>query len=97
MGSLIGIPWLDREEAERRRPYGKALDLGCGRGMHSVELARRGWDVTGIDMIPKALRGAEARAREAGVHVTFLKGDVTDLGENQAGAISSAHGYKAGS
>src|SRR2546421_8934449 len=35
-------PLLDREEAERSRPLGRALDLGCGRGQYTPELARRG-------------------------------------------------------
>jgi SAM-dependent methyltransferase len=36
---------LDREETERSRPLGRALDLGCGRGQYTPELARRGWEV----------------------------------------------------
>jgi hypothetical protein len=33
---------LDREETGRSRPLGRALDLGCGRGLYNPELARRG-------------------------------------------------------
>jgi SAM-dependent methyltransferase len=44
-----------------------------------VELARRGWDVTGVDFVPKALRRARERAVDAGVEVRFVEGDVTDL------------------
>jgi len=33
---------LDREETGRSRPLGRALDLGCGRGLYTPELARRG-------------------------------------------------------
>jgi SAM-dependent methyltransferase len=54
---------FDREETDRKRPFGKALDLGCGTGMHAIELARRGWQVTGIDLVPKALREARKRAQ----------------------------------
>ena len=70
---------LDREENGRQPPYGSALDLGCGSGIWSVELAKRGWEVTGIDIVPKALRRARERAREAGVEVRFVEGDVTAL------------------
>ena len=49
---------FDREENERRPPSGSALDLGCGGGLWSIELARRGWQVTGVDIVPKALRTA---------------------------------------
>jgi len=56
---------FDREEKARQHPYGEALDLGCGSGFWSVELARRGWQLTGVDFVPKALRRARERARQA--------------------------------
>lgn len=77
---------FDREEEAREPPYGKALDLGCGSGIWSVELAKRGWDVTGIDIVPKAIRNAEERAREAGVDASFLQADVTALGDIEVGS-----------
>lgn len=70
---------LDREQAGHEPPFGSALDLGCGGGLWSIELARRGWDVTGVDLVPKALSTARERAREAGVEVRFIEGDVTAL------------------
>ncbi len=70
---------LDREEAERAPPYGKALDLGCGTGMQAVELARRGWQVTGVDRVAKAIRAARDRARAANADIDFVQGDVTAL------------------
>lgn len=68
-----------REEVGRQPPYGRVLDLGCGSGIQAVELARRGWQVTGVDTVPKALIRARERAREARVEVRFLHGDVTAL------------------
>jgi SAM-dependent methyltransferase len=70
---------FDREENGRRAPYGPALDLGCGGGLWSIELARRGWQVTGIDNVPKALRTARERASKAGVEVRFVQGDIAAL------------------
>ncbi len=70
---------FDREESGLQSPYGRALDLGCGTGIWSVELASRGWQVTGIDIVPKAVRSARERAREAGVEVRFVEGDITAL------------------
>jgi len=75
-----------REEAGRERPRGPALDLGCGSGIWAVRLAERGWRVTGVDMVPKALRRARGRAREAGVDVTLVEGDVTRLGRSGVGS-----------
>lgn len=77
---------FDREEAGRTPPYGPVLDLGCGSGIWSVELARRGWEVTGVDIVPKALRRARRRAREAGVEVRLVEGDVTKLGTTGVGS-----------
>ena len=68
-----------REEVGRKPPYGPALDLGTGSGIWGIELAKRGWQVTGIDMIDKALRRAHERVRKAGVDVRLVRGDVTAL------------------
>jgi SAM-dependent methyltransferase len=76
----------DREEAGHEPPYGPVLDLGCGSGFWGVELARRGWQVTGVDIVPKALRRARERAREAGVEVRLVEGDVTKLRMTEVGS-----------
>jgi SAM-dependent methyltransferase len=76
-----------REEEGREPPYGRVLDLGCGSGIWAVALAQRGWQVTGVDFVPKALRRARERAKEAGVEMQLVEGDVTDLG---AGGVRSA-------
>ncbi|SEL12749.1 Methyltransferase domain-containing protein [Blastococcus sp. DSM 46786] len=78
---------LSREEAERIPPYGRALDLGCGTGAHSLELAQRGWVVTGIDAVGAAVHQARARAAEQEVDVRFLEGDVTALRRADVGEI----------
>src|SRR5258705_7964345 len=77
---------FDREEAGRGPPHGKALDLGCGSGIWGIELARRGWRVTGVDNVAKALRRAEERIREAGVEIRLVEGDVTALRISDVGA-----------
>jgi len=68
-----------RGEEGRDPPYGRALDLGCGSGIWAVSLAQRGWQVTGVDFVPKALRRARERAEQAAVEVEFVEGDVTKL------------------
>jgi SAM-dependent methyltransferase len=77
---------FDREEQGREPPHGPALDLGCGSGIWAVRLAQRGWQVTGVDFVPKALRRARDRAREAGVEVRFVHGDVTELANTGVGS-----------
>ncbi|MBI3271589.1 MAG: class I SAM-dependent methyltransferase [Planctomycetes bacterium] len=46
-------------------PGARVLDLCCGHGRHALELARRGYDVTGIDLSAPALELARKAAREA--------------------------------
>jgi len=75
---------LDREEAERSRPLGRALDLGCGRGQYTPELARRGWEVVGIDNIARAIDAANRRGVSG---ATFLVRDVTDLASADLGTF----------
>jgi cyclopropane fatty-acyl-phospholipid synthase-like methyltransferase len=72
---------FEREETGREPRYGPALDIGTGSGIWAVELAKRGWQVTGIDIVDKALLRGQDRARDAGVQMRFLKGDVTALEE----------------
>jgi SAM-dependent methyltransferase len=77
---------FEREEAGREPPYGLALDLGCGSGIWGVELAKRGWQVTGVDFVRKALRRARERARRAGVEMRLVEGDVTKLRASGVGS-----------
>ena len=51
---------------------GRALDVGCGEGADAVWLARRGWQVTALDVSRVALERAKHHARDAGVHVTWV-------------------------
>ncbi len=69
---------LDREETERSRPLGRALDLGCGRGQYTPELARRGWQAVGIDYVPAAIEAAAAKSPGA-AGLSYVVGDVTRL------------------
>ncbi|MGA7801169.1 MAG: methyltransferase domain-containing protein [Gammaproteobacteria bacterium] len=73
------VALLDQEESGRELPHGRALDLGCGTGFWSVRLAQRGWEVTGVDIVPKAVRTARERARGAGVDSLFVEGSITSL------------------
>ncbi len=82
-------PWERRDIAESWRTIldgrddpvpGRALDVGCGSGRDAVYMAKRGWRVTGVDFVEKALDRARQRAREEDVEVQWVRGDVADLG-----------------
>jgi SAM-dependent methyltransferase len=60
-------------------PPGRAIDLGCGTGTNAITLAQHGWQVIGIDFIGKAIRKARSKARQQGLKIDFLVGDVTRL------------------
>ena len=54
-------------------PGGHILDVGCGAGRHSIELAQRGYTVVGIDPSATMIDAAKERASEAGVSPDFQK------------------------
>ncbi len=64
-----------------QHPPGRALDLGCGTGTNVIALAQQGWQVTGVDFAPRAIRLARRKAQHAGVNARFLVDDVTRLKE----------------
>lgn len=57
----------------------RILDIGCGTGRHAIELAKRGYTVTGIDLSASQLKRAEEKAKEANVEVEFIQKDARRL------------------
>ena len=74
-----------REEEGREAPYGRALDIGTGSGVWGAQLAKRGWAVTGVDAVDKALDRARERTEKEGVEMQLVHGDVTALRETDIG------------
>ena len=60
-------------------PAGRAIDLGCGTGTNVVTLVQHGWDVTGVDFAPLAIRLAKRKLHAAHMRASLLVGDVTNL------------------
>jgi SAM-dependent methyltransferase len=57
-------------------PGSRVLDLCCGHGRHAIALARRGHEVTGLDLCELFLDRARARAAAAGVEVRWVHSDM---------------------
>ena len=53
------------------------LDIGCGTGRHAIELAQRGYVVTGVDISAGMLSEAKEKAKAAGVRVNWVHSDAT--------------------
>lgn len=54
----------------------KILDLGCGKGRHSITLNEQGYDVTGADLSPASIEFANQFAND---HLKFIVHDMRDL------------------
>jgi SAM-dependent methyltransferase len=57
----------------------RILDVGCGTGRHSIELTKRGYCVTGIDLSESQLARAREKAAEDGLNIEFLRHDARSL------------------
>lgn len=58
---------------------GDAIDLGCGVGRKSIQLAKRGFNVVGVDIAEEAIRQAKQNAKNEDVDIEFVVHDATDL------------------
>jgi len=79
---LLRPPWDSRVsppelvEFIRNHPPGSAIDLGCGSGTNVITLAQHGWQVTGLDYAPRAIRIASRRILDARVQASLRICDV---------------------
>lgn len=55
------------------------LDIGCGTGRHSVELTKRGYSLTGIDLSDSMLKKAKEKAANEKLDINFQKQDARNL------------------
>lgn len=55
------------------------LDIGCGTGRHSIELSKRGYRVSGIDLSESQLAKAREKALAAGLSIPFMQADARNL------------------
>lgn len=76
--------WADFIEKSFERFAGKkissVLDMGCGTGSMTIELARRGYDMTALDLSEEMLAEADQRLRDEGFDsVLFINGDMSSF------------------
>ena len=78
------------EEVFRRyanKPVKSILDLGCGTGNHAIPLAKRGYQITGVDLSPEMITQAKAKLQsqtsQSQFKPDFFEGDVRCLDLNQ--------------
>lgn len=87
-GDASKLPWYQKQPNDYVREFlpvkGKALDVGCGSGEHSVWLAGQGFDVTGIDMFDEAISMASELAAEHRVIIELLATDLFTFNREQA-------------
>lgn len=57
----------------------KIIDIGCGTGRHSIELTKRGYSMTGIDLSESLLKKASEKAKELNLEIDFLRHDARNL------------------
>ncbi|MFI5034961.1 MAG: class I SAM-dependent methyltransferase [Acidimicrobiales bacterium] len=60
---------------------GRVLDSGCGTGEHTLMVAARGLDATGIDASPRAIQIAKSKATDRGIVARFMVGDALALAD----------------
>jgi SAM-dependent methyltransferase len=76
-GTIGEVDFLEKElDYDKTKTI---LDIGCGTGRHAIELTKRGYHVTGIDLSPSQLERAREKASAAGVQIQFLQHNACDL------------------
>ena len=79
-GTIGECSFLEKEFARDKSL--KILDVGCGTGRHAIELTKRGYNVTGIDLSEAQLRRAREKAEENGLSIDFQLQDARNLSFN---------------
>lgn len=76
-GTLGECDFIEQELAYNKSL--KIIDVGCGTGRHSIELTKRGYNVTGIDLSDSQLARAREKANQSGLKIDFRKHDARNL------------------
>jgi cyclopropane fatty-acyl-phospholipid synthase-like methyltransferase len=96
------IPWnlseppkilVELVESGRIKPC-RAVDLGCGAGNYAVWMTSQGFEMTGIDISPRAIALAEETARARGLACRFLAADLMGVLPELAGSFDFAYDWE---
>lgn len=77
VGTVKEVDFLEKELKLQKGMT--ILDVGCGTGRHSLELARRGYTVTGIDIANAMLAVARETILKESLNVEFIQADATNF------------------
>lgn len=77
IGTLGECDFIEDEIGFRKDS--KILDIACGTGRHSIELTKRGYSVTGVDLSESQLKRAKEKAQEQNLSIYFQKLDARNL------------------
>lgn len=58
---------------------GRAIDIGCGTGTNVITLTKAGWQVTGMDFAPRAIKLAKQKIKKVGIRASLSVNDATKL------------------
>ncbi|MDD4907917.1 MAG: class I SAM-dependent methyltransferase [Candidatus Omnitrophica bacterium] len=76
-GTLGECDFIEQELKHNKNV--RILDVGCGTGRHSIELTKRGYSVTGVDLSGNQIKRAREKAQEARVAIDFQIQDARNL------------------
>ncbi len=74
-----GISPPELIEFIQHHPPNTAIDIGCGTGTNIITLAKAGWQVTGVDFVPRAVKLARRKIQQAGISASVFVNDATKL------------------
>ncbi len=76
-GTVGECDFIEKEINHNKRA--RILDIGCGTGRHTIELSKRGYTITGVDLSESLLKRAEEKASEHNLQIVFQKHDAREL------------------
>ena len=71
------------EENSNLEPQSSVLDMACGAGRHAIAFAKKGFNVTAVDLSQRLLAEAKKNAIEAGVNIDYVLSDILDYNSEQ--------------